>query len=880
MIRFSRTKYAGLLLAGLIAVGSASVVAQGAPVIHVLNGGSGDGSSWAEATGDLAGALAAAPAGSSVWVGPGVFRPVSCNPCTAADQKASFVLPKGVQLLGSFKGTETSPAQRNLTSLSTVLSGALDASHSTQNLVYAQSPDPGNRISGFRFTHARALDKTAGYGYLDDSGALLYVTAPDTDTTTFELRVADCRFDDAVVEGYGAAIFLDASRRRQGEVHVSRSTFADCHAAYGGGAIAAYAAFGGTERSTITDCAFERNTSGAAGGGAVLLDGSNGGSTEGSIKDASFRKNTSSGDGGGLHIFAKAGRATTQVTRVVMTENTGFYGGGVQIDGSYEGYVAPTFTDLSITECKSIETGGALHCGVQVGGTARFQVERGIFNDNVAGEAGGAVFHDGIEAVCKPIYRNSRFERNVATTYGGGIYNQGKRGVCSPTFINCVIAENTAISSGGMYCLGSEGGDASPLILNCAFVNNSAGTGGGLYSNADDEGGNARPVVVNTIFQGNEAGTGATMRNVFGRPIFAYCAFDAPDCEALTSGPGGGHTCGPGLLFGTPDVFADADGGDYRLVVGSDVINAGNDSLLLENSVVSDILNGPRIRGSKPDLGPYEDGNSASSKAFSEHPVSAQLCVGDSVQLRATLADSLSSDKDLTWYKNGRLFATNVPLIFFSGVNPRDEGEYYLEAVIDGVVVRSDVAFVTVARPFYGSVDVRSDAPRDKLCVGASYAFVTEVEPANENYTVTWINSNDTLIGAGRELIYTPTFAAADTLYAQVTYASDCAAVRVASTALPVTKIECSVGVSDARFGEDLRVYPSPSTGRLTVELGGARGPTAGYVVYGATGRAWMRGTITGAGGREIDVSGLPTGLYYITAQSAERNWRGSFVKQ
>lgn len=75
---------------------------------YVKTGGTGDGSSWPNASGDLQ-AMINAPGVQQVWVAGGIFRPTT----TESDpRRASFRMKNNVAIYGGFTGTETSLTAR------------------------------------------------------------------------------------------------------------------------------------------------------------------------------------------------------------------------------------------------------------------------------------------------------------------------------------------------------------------------------------------------------------------------------------------------------------------------------------------------------------------------------------------------------------------------------------------------------------------------------------------------------------------------------------------------------------------------------------------------------------------------------------------------
>ena len=83
-------------------------------VIYVKAGGTGDGTSWANASGDLASSLAGAPASSSqtteIWVAEGTYT-------------GTIALRSYVSVYGGFSGTETELSERDIAAHPTILSG-------------------------------------------------------------------------------------------------------------------------------------------------------------------------------------------------------------------------------------------------------------------------------------------------------------------------------------------------------------------------------------------------------------------------------------------------------------------------------------------------------------------------------------------------------------------------------------------------------------------------------------------------------------------------------------------------------------------------------------------------------------------------------------
>src|SRR5690606_13084557 len=90
-------------------------------------GGTGTGTTWANASGDIQIMINSSAGGDQVWVAKGTYLPTHIAGNGTTDPDKSFVLKKDVKIYGGFAGTETSLANRNLgiTTNASILSGDL-----------------------------------------------------------------------------------------------------------------------------------------------------------------------------------------------------------------------------------------------------------------------------------------------------------------------------------------------------------------------------------------------------------------------------------------------------------------------------------------------------------------------------------------------------------------------------------------------------------------------------------------------------------------------------------------------------------------------------------------------------------------------------------
>lgn len=133
------------LATGLALIGLPSV---GQTIRYVTPTGTGDGSSWANASGNLRATLLASSSGNQIWVAAGTYKPT-----TGTDRTLSFSIPSGVQVYGGFVGTETGLSQRRLNyPLTTVLSGEIGGAavaDNTYHVVTFRNAAMGTLLDGF-----------------------------------------------------------------------------------------------------------------------------------------------------------------------------------------------------------------------------------------------------------------------------------------------------------------------------------------------------------------------------------------------------------------------------------------------------------------------------------------------------------------------------------------------------------------------------------------------------------------------------------------------------------------------------------------------------------------------------------------------------------
>ncbi len=243
-------------------VGFASATSVMAEVLFVdqrVQGGAGDGSSWANAFANLQDALEAAriEAGTvdEIWITWGTYRPAPVN----GDRTVSFELVDGVALLGGFTGVEATPEERPAHDIGTYLSGDLnedDARDAQDEWVASTRDDNSFRVLRYEGSEAVRLDRLTISGgnqevsTLSSNGgaALLTFGAPRVDLT-------DCQIRDNTCAAVAGAVFMSGAA----EAVVERCVFRRNESAVLGGAVFMARSLANENRLEIIDSDFERN---------------------------------------------------------------------------------------------------------------------------------------------------------------------------------------------------------------------------------------------------------------------------------------------------------------------------------------------------------------------------------------------------------------------------------------------------------------------------------------------------------------------------------------------------------------------------------------------------------------------------------------------
>lgn len=519
----------------LLATGASSLC--WATVRYVKSGASGNGSSWATASGDIQAMIDASISGDEVWIAAGTYipttKPSGCTACESV-RDVAFLLKDGVKIYGGFPGSGTPAfADRNLSSFTTILSGEIGnpaiLTDNVRHVVISLNDVSGNTVlDGVTITGGygdpsavvAAYSWIDGIDVLDDEAGGLYAenSALQVNQVTFTTNtgyygggfvlyfddesplrstITSCTFADNTAWGYGGGFYEQATGTLIKDCLFLRNKGID--GAYGGGLY--MEGYGG---AVIENCNFEDNSSDAGYGGAAYCY--NSGYT---FRNCQFRRNRIDGQGSGGAIYDESYDAGTGPFAGIANsiENCIFDGNGSlpgSTDYNDQTYYAGAIYFYSDMVCN---------------------VKNCTFENNEA-NYGGAIYityDDDLVYFTDCLFKNNAALYPDASGYGGAVSSD-----YSVTFERCIFTGNRSDYAGGAIYQYHD-----LVLVNCLFANNSAVDGGGI-----NNGGSGRLTLINTTLYGNAVTTAETK---IGTPKGGRVAIKDPAVRTRPAHPTKGH---------------------------------------------------------------------------------------------------------------------------------------------------------------------------------------------------------------------------------------------------------------------------------------------------------------------------------------------------
>ncbi len=264
--------YVPTLLIVLLALSTLNTFAQAIRYVKPTASGTGDGSSWGNASGNVQLMLNSSVLNDEVRMAQGLYYPTldqDGNVNNGNPRRRTFTIPGGIRLRGGYAGTGTNPNQRQTAPSSTTLSGDIGVAGNTADNCYHVVTMPNafsTILDGVVVTGGNANTVVSGYGTRDlyGGGILLLNLAQDLVTPLlFQVFVVN----NQGTNGAGLANFggtLDGNTLvRVSNPRLQSCLFENNRATRNGGAF--YNT--GNASPQLTNCVFRQNTAVKSGGG-------------------------------------------------------------------------------------------------------------------------------------------------------------------------------------------------------------------------------------------------------------------------------------------------------------------------------------------------------------------------------------------------------------------------------------------------------------------------------------------------------------------------------------------------------------------------------------------------------------------------------------
>jgi len=554
---------------------------QAQVIRYVRVGGTGDGSAWQFATGNLQNAINASAPGDEVWVAAGEYKPTSpiTDPLNLGgalvNRYSTFTMKSGVKVYGSFPATGSPTMNdRNYVTHASTLSGDIGVVDNVSDNCF--------HVCFFPNTSNTVLDGfTVKGGYANGN----------TNTNNHLTNVSYLAVEVPNYQGSGAYII-------EGSNLFKNCTFWENQSIREGGAV--YISNGNHE---FVDNIFTNNR-GRTGGGALFCSGG-----EQTFTGNLFVQNLV--ELGSQYPFPMISAPSSTYGGAVYSTNANL----ILDDNTFESNLAQVPNTSSNALGGALYIGGGTHTiqncrfnnnsatflpsGVQVclGGAIYFSlanstVSKCEFNGNLSHGAGGAIiFLQGTHVV-----NANRFSANESVGNGGAFSALGT----NLTATNNIYDKNTALGGGAaIHCQGSS--PSNHFVNNTFYQNTSSNANGaaGIYM----DGGIHH--ILNSIFYDNKINNSTTVPGADVRfynatgSTFLYNLFQTGSSDASDGNIGFDGNNNP--------LFVDAENGNFALLPLSPCINAGNNDFYLSAYEIIDFLGNTRIDEDTIDMGAIEN---------------------------------------------------------------------------------------------------------------------------------------------------------------------------------------------------------------------------------------------------------------------------------
>ncbi len=304
-----------------------------ADIIYVKEGGTGSGTGWTDAYGELQDGLDDAVSGDEIWVAEGTYYPTYDYELGIGDRGKHFRMKDGVKIYGGFPDNgDPYMTERDPNQYEAILSGDIGTTDDPNDNCYhvfyhpnGLSLDHSAILDGFTITAGNAngpYPHGFGGGMYND-----YHNSPTVINGTFRSNLADegggmsntfsspnvinCTFGSNSAGDAGGMYNYDGSNPT-----VTGCTFSGNSADHYGGGMANYF----FSNPTVTDCTFKGNLAERGGGMANAIEFG-----DPTVINCIFSGNTAIYEGGGMFNY----RTCPIITGCTLNGNSAHRGGGM-----------------------------------------------------------------------------------------------------------------------------------------------------------------------------------------------------------------------------------------------------------------------------------------------------------------------------------------------------------------------------------------------------------------------------------------------------------------------------------------------------------------------------------------------------------------------
>lgn len=456
----------------LIALSCHSLYAQ--TIRYVTAGGTGNGTSWGDASGDLQlmiDELAALDEATfpnrQVWVSAGTYLPTrradATGTITLNDRRNSFVMRAGVKIYGGFGVGQTSIATRDFSANPSVLSGnigstAIDTDNA-YHVVIAANDMTGAALDGFTVTKGYATGSgvnstapnnaatvTVNTRSIPSSRAAGIILYYANNATFSNLKIED-NYNSSSDQSSGAIYIFYSGSLSFTNVEFKNNTCANNN----GGAIYSFGSTTlGVVSATFKNTSFIQNASGAAGGAIYASSLS-----KFNFFNCTFKDNSSTGNGGAVFSAGSTTAGEQNEIKVLNSifssnESNGTVGGSAFYNSSGS-ILSISNATFYANDVKAGTSGGALHLANSASSSVKLY--NSIFNANTAVAGSGDIFRNTVTFSMKntlsQVYGTNGVDGNIVNPSPVSLF--ASTVPTDPNFLNLIQGAATEKGSKVLY---------------------------------------------------------------------------------------------------------------------------------------------------------------------------------------------------------------------------------------------------------------------------------------------------------------------------------------------------------------------------------------------------------------------------------------------